>query len=60
MTFLRIAIPLYPFDLSMIFSGKPVSTFPDHALAAAEDIFVQLRNPYSTAESLFNRRNLLA
>src|SRR6267378_1696837 len=31
MTFLRTAIPLYPFDLSMIYFGKPVSTFPDHA-----------------------------
>ncbi len=43
MTFLRIVIPLYLFDLSMISAtnafrvcreGKPVSTFPDHALAA--------------------------
>jgi hypothetical protein len=40
MTFLRIVIPLYLFDLSMISGqtlrvcpeGKPVPTFPDHAL----------------------------
>jgi hypothetical protein len=42
MTFLRIVIPLYLFDLNMIFAQtrstfvareKPVPTFPDHALA---------------------------
>src|SRR3981081_366518 len=43
MTFLRIVIPLYLFCLSMISAqtlrvvreGKPVPTFPDHALARA-------------------------
>jgi hypothetical protein len=32
MTFLRIVIPTLSFCLSMIFFGKPVPTFPDHAL----------------------------
>src|SRR5882724_6201302 len=31
MTFLRIVIPLYPFEHDLF--GKPVPTFPDHALA---------------------------
>src|SRR5438105_14514009 len=31
MTLLRIVMPVYLFDLSMAFSEKPVSTFPDHA-----------------------------
>jgi hypothetical protein len=44
MTFLRIVFPLYPFCLSMIFFGKPVSTFPDHALAFRFDAF-SLREP---------------
>jgi hypothetical protein len=35
-TFLRIVIPLYLFGLSMIFSEKPVPTFPDHALARSQ------------------------
>jgi hypothetical protein len=37
MTFLRIVIPLYLFCLSMIFIGKPVPTFPDHALSNGID-----------------------
>jgi hypothetical protein len=32
MTFLRIVIPLYLFCAHDLF-GKPVATFPDHALA---------------------------
>ena len=45
MTFVRMVIPLYLFDLNMIFAqtrfracreGKPVPDFPDHALGQLE------------------------
>jgi hypothetical protein len=32
MTFLRIVIPLYVFLFEHDLFGRPVSTFPDHAL----------------------------
>jgi hypothetical protein len=57
MTFLRIVIPLYLLFEHDLF-GKPVPTFPDHALAVPAGSEVDIEHQHYATNSLYALKHI--